>query len=43
MKNLIVEKRKRRDELLAQMKAQGIDFHSRKRGDREKLVQKSPR
>jgi len=43
MKNLIDEKRKRRDELLARMKTQGIDFHSRKRGGREKLIHKKPR
>ncbi len=40
MKNQIDEERKQRDELLARMRTQGVDFHPRKRGDREKIQKK---
>jgi len=43
MKKQIEQQRKRRDELLARMKTQGIDFHSRKRGDREKTQKQQKR
>jgi len=36
MEKQTTEERKKRDEIVARMKDQGLDFHSRKRGDREK-------